>query len=252
MIDSFIEETNRAQSKEEAYELFKTALEYLGYDRLIYCYATDQPKINRKAEFGIVTTYPDEWTNYYSQSNFMDHDPVVKQLFKSDGPFAWQSILEKQKLTKLQHKIMHEAEDVGIFNGVGVSVHEGMDVSGFGITSSYKRAEPDKDMLAKLNFLAFQFHEVYSKLNYLPPTEAPCQLSPREIEILHWMSEGKSDQDIADILYIQHATVRYHIKNIFIKIRANNRTMAVVKAIKMRLITPSFIGTLFHNQQDYI
>ncbi len=251
MIESFIENTNRANSKEEAYHQFKRALDFLGYDRLIYCYATDQQKLNRKAEFGIVTTYPEEWTNYYNQSNFMEHDPVVKQLFKSDGPFSWESIIEKQQLTKIQNKIMHEAEDVGIFSGVGVGVHEGMDISGFGITSSYKRTKPDKDMLAVLNLLAFQFHEVYSKLNYLPPTVCSHKLTPREVEILHWMSEGKSDQAIADILYIQHSTVRYHIQNIFKKLGANNRTMAVVKAIKMQLITPSFIGTLFHKQQDF-
>lgn len=249
MIDSFIENTNRANNKEDVYQIFQSALESMGYDRLIYCYATDQPKLNRKAEFGIVTTYPEEWTNYYNQSNFMDHDPVVRQLFKSDGPFAWESIIEKQELTKIQSKIMHEAEDVGIFSGVGVGVHEGMEVSGFGITSSFKQAAPNKDMLAKLNLLAFQFHEVYSKLNYAQPTASPNNLSLREIEILHWMSEGKSDQSIADILFIQHATVRYHINNIFLKIGANNRTMAVVKAIKMQLITPSFIGTLFHDQK---
>ncbi len=249
MIDSFIEDTNRANSKEDVYQLFKNALEMLGYDRVLYTYVTDQPKLNQKAKFGIVTTYPEEWVKYYNQSNFMKHDPVVKQLFKSDGPFSWDNIISKQELSKTQSKIMNEAEDVGIFSGIGVGIHEGMEVSGFGVASSYKQAAPNKDMLTKLNLLAFQFHEVYSKLNMPPKVTGPVALSTRETEILHWMCEGKSDNVIADILYIQHSTIRYHIKNIYLKLNANNRTMAVVKAIKLGLISPSFIGTLFHDQK---
>ena len=40
----------------------------------------------------------------------------------------------------------------------------------------------------------------------------------REEEILLWASEGKSDEDIADILTINVNTVRFHWKNIFEKL----------------------------------
>lgn len=68
-------------------------------------------------------------------------------------------------------------------------------------------------------------------------------LTFREREILLWAAEGKSDPVIAEILGISHSTVRFHIKNIFRKFEVNERTLAVVKAIKMRLISPSYIGT---------
>lgn len=60
MIEEFIEQSNRATSKEEVYELFLKALNQLGYDRTVYTYVTDQPDLNKPAEHGIVTNYPDE------------------------------------------------------------------------------------------------------------------------------------------------------------------------------------------------
>lgn len=244
MIESFIEETNRAKTKEEVYQHFQTTLANLGYDRLTYCYATDQPKLNRKAEFGIVSTYPQEWLEYYNQSNFMAHDPIVKQLFLTNGAFAWESIVSKLELTEVQLKIMNEAENVGINSGIGVGIHQCFnEISGLGIASSYKRKDHKKDTVAQVNLLAFQFHEAYSSRNHAQQMLKKIDLSKREKEILHWMYEGKSDIVIADLLYIQHSTVRYHIKNIYLKLGVNNRTMAVVKALKLGLICPTFVQT---------
>jgi DNA-binding CsgD family transcriptional regulator len=50
---------------------------------------------------------------------------------------------------------------------------------------------------------------------------------------------------IADILMIKHSTVRFHIKNIFHKLEVNERTLAVVKAIKLGLITPTSADALW-------
>ena len=58
MIESFIEETNRAKSRAEVLELYLKAMQQFGYDRVNYCYVTDQPDINQQAEFGLESTYP--------------------------------------------------------------------------------------------------------------------------------------------------------------------------------------------------
>jgi len=57
---------------------------------------------------------------------------------------------------------------------------------------------------------------------------------------LLWVSEGKSDWTIAEIIGISHATVRFHMNNIFKKLDANERTLATVKAIRRGLIFPSY------------
>lgn len=58
------------------------------------------------------------------------------------------------------------------------------------------------------------------------PAERP--LSPREAEIVHWISEGKSNQEIALILGISHHTVRKHLESIYTKLGVENRTSAAL------------------------
>ena len=41
---------------------------------------------------------------------------------------------------------------------------------------------------------------------------------------------------------LSHATIRFHMNNIFRKVQANERTLATVKAIRLGLILPSCIG----------
>jgi DNA-binding CsgD family transcriptional regulator len=60
--------------------------------------------------------------------------------------------------------------------------------------------------------------------------ESPHRLTSREVEILKWTGDGKSSQDIADILILSRNTVEYHVKNAVNKLGATNKTAAVVRA----------------------
>ncbi len=61
------------------------------------------------------------------------------------------------------------------------------------------------------------------------------QLTTREMEVLHWIKEGKSTWESAQILGITERTIKYHLKNIFTKLDVNNRTQAVGRAIDQGL-----------------
>jgi len=62
------------------------------------------------------------------------------------------------------------------------------------------------------------------------------QLTSRELEILLLMAEGKSNQEIAEELFIAVRTVKTHVSNILAKLEAHDRTQAVVYAFKHSLI----------------
>ena len=61
-------------------------------------------------------------------------------------------------------------------------------------------------------------------------------LSEREIEVLKWTADGKSAQDIAEILLLSKNTVDFHIKNTVQKLNVPNKTAAVVQAVLLGLI----------------
>lgn len=62
------------------------------------------------------------------------------------------------------------------------------------------------------------------------------ELTSREMEILLLMAEGKSNQEIADHLFIALKTVKTHVSNILSKLQVQDRTQAVIYAFKHELV----------------
>lgn len=61
-------------------------------------------------------------------------------------------------------------------------------------------------------------------------------ISPREYEVLQLMSEGLSNQEIADRLFVSINTVKTHSANLFSKLDVSRRTQAVHRAKELFLI----------------
>ncbi len=62
------------------------------------------------------------------------------------------------------------------------------------------------------------------------------RLTDREMEVLQLMSKGQSNRDIAKHLTISEKTVKNHITNIFRKLQVEDRTQAVLFALKNHLV----------------
>jgi len=60
-------------------------------------------------------------------------------------------------------------------------------------------------------------------------------LTAREGEILSWVEQGKSNNEIAKILSISHLTVKNHVQKILRKLNVQNRAQAVAKGISLNL-----------------
>ncbi len=67
----------------------------------------------------------------------------------------------------------------------------------------------------------------------IPREQKPLEiLTEREIEVLRLASQGLSNQDIANELYLSLRTVQAHLGHIFNKLQVSSRTEAVVRALK--------------------
>ncbi|MFL0505258.1 response regulator [Ureibacillus sp. 179-F W5.1 NHS] len=62
------------------------------------------------------------------------------------------------------------------------------------------------------------------------------QLTEREMEVLLLVAQGKTNQDIADELFIALKTVKTHVSNILAKLEVQDRTQAVVYAFQNGLV----------------
>jgi len=71
----------------------------------------------------------------------------------------------------------------------------------------------------------------------------PIDLTPRELDILILLSQGLQYNDIAQRLHISRETVKFHARNLFLEMTANNAAHAVAIGYQ-RGILPSQ-GRLF-------
>jgi DNA-binding NarL/FixJ family response regulator len=61
-------------------------------------------------------------------------------------------------------------------------------------------------------------------------------ISKREFEVLELVSQGLSNQEIADKLFVSMSTVKTHVSNVLAKLDANRRTEAIARAKQLRII----------------
>lgn len=94
---------------------------------------------------------------------------------------------------------------------------------------------PARSLVNAVRFMAMG--ETYAPVDFMTaPPEQPKlhpladKLSPRELQVLEHLAEGRSNKEIARELDIREPTVKLHMKTLFRKIGASNRTQAAMIA----------------------
>jgi two-component system, NarL family, response regulator LiaR len=78
--------------------------------------------------------------------------------------------------------------------------------------------------------------KMMSKMRQKQTREPHEELTAREMEILLLMTKGKTNQEIADDLFIALKTVKVHVSNILSKLDVQDRTQAVIYAFNHSLV----------------
>jgi DNA-binding CsgD family transcriptional regulator len=245
-LEEFIDHTNRAGSQEEVFALYRAVLKDLGYDSVVYSLLTDHSSIGKKVGHGITGNYPQDWMDYYLSKGYFHQDPIPRYAFTTTAAYTWDHVVETCPISAHQKKLMNEAQEARLKSGVAVALYgPNFEVAGVGVASTVGGLKPNRNTLSLIRAFSYQFHSAYSQFDAASTEPRPLvTLSPREREVLSYTAEGKSAAVIASILSISRNTVNFHLKNIYRKLDVATHQMAVVKAIRLGLITPAFVRAL--------
>lgn len=240
----FLTDMNKETDVSKSFDIFSKACTSVGLDRVVYSLVTPHDTIHYEAGHAIVGNYPDEWMSYYTKKRYEQIDPVIKHIKNTEGIFRWDHLMEDGKLESPKEiKLMNEAHEAGLYAGLGLSLKNYYDeIVGMGFASSDSNMVLDIPtqnfilLVAKQFDLNFKSIALAKKKN---KTHIPeITLTETQKEVLLWISRDKKYGEIADIMTISENTVKFHTKEIFKRLRVNSQMSAVLKAVRMGLITP--------------
>lgn len=199
---------------------------YLGYNL---------GELSKHEPFSMVT-YSQNWVSHYRQKNYVEVDPVLKEVRKSIFPVDWRNIQINSKQAK---RFFNEAFEAGVGRyGLSIPVQgRNNDYSVLSITFDESLRDWNffkNCYMRDFQILALYFHKSILDINNIKPPL--FELSSREVEVLYWSACGKSGDEIAIILGISKSTVRFHVGNVLTKLNAVNMTHAVGKGMFHGLI----------------
>jgi DNA-binding CsgD family transcriptional regulator len=166
-------------------------------------------------------------------------DPLLARMKRTGVPFTW----DQSTYVKAGAADLWETQaQFGYKTGIAMALHM---PGGRHFLLGVDRSEPlpiddDKMMrlIADLQLLAVHTQETAVRV-LLPERSGllPVQkLTPRELEVLQWLSAGKSAWEVSVILNISVHTVRFYTRNLISKFGVSGQKAAVNRARSLGLI----------------
>jgi DNA-binding NarL/FixJ family response regulator len=159
---------------------------------------------------------------------------------KLNGIHATRRIVTALPNTKVVVLTTYDGDD-WVFDAIraGASGYLLKDSDGEEIATAVREAASGKSHLDP--HIAGKILQEFNRLDRSPPTARPDdplleELTERELSILQLMTQGKSNQEIADALFLAAGTVKNNVSTILSKLQANDRTQAVLTALRRGIV----------------
>lgn len=179
-------------------------------------------------------SYPDEWIRLYWQNGYFEVDPVLQTALQKPGTQHWQD-LYKGIASDKQREFVEAAKEFGLVDGITTgSADLACRVATFCSFSSSDSVDASR-YVPLVEYFGYHIH--LALLRTAPPNlqltdQCVKQLTLRELTILNWVKNGKTNWEIAQIMGVTERTIRFHVESIFSKLNVTSRSQAVATAIE--------------------
>lgn len=187
------------------------------------------------AQLILLSNWPALVIAEYDSLQLLENSPVLKHLRKSTAPRVWQAVELNGARPPLEQSAATELfEKNNMKFGVFFSVHSPDGEIGAVHFAGANNA-PAQQTTMELSYLANLVYARLSDISFAGQAEN-CGLKEREIECLRWTSQGKTSGEISTIVGLSEHTVNHYLANATRKLDAQNRTHAVSKAFRLKII----------------
>lgn len=236
--DTLIELTN-LDRVEDLWTRHCALMEDYGFDRLIYGFTRflTPTSMGDPNDFVILTNHTPAYRKGFVEGGHYRDAPMVRWALENEGHCSWRVLAEQIS----QGKMTEKAQKVVAFN-LQHKVHAGYTISFKSVSSRAKgaislttRADMNQDDADAVwaehgQDIILLNNLVHLKILTLPVPLQNQNLTPRQREALEWVGDGKTMQDIAQIMGLTQATIEKHLRLARETLNVETTAQAVAKA----------------------
>ena len=221
-----------AEDAQSAFDAIAEIVRRLGFEQCAYGVCTGMPYTNPRTF--LISNYDARWRERYRDADYLQVDPTVAHGMRSSAPLVW-----SREMFRKTPELWSEARAFNLCVGWAQSSFDASGAVGMLTLARSHEAlsrteirtrEPEYSWLANLAHMTLSAALRRTNCERHPP------LSPREVEVLRWMADGKTSEEIALLLSVSVHTVNFHVRNVKTKLQTANKTAAVASAIGLGLL----------------
>nr|WP_246745986.1 MULTISPECIES: LuxR family transcriptional regulator [unclassified Ciceribacter] len=209
-----------------------------------YGVTRQQRPLDDQMQLVLAGRWPERWLETYVAKKYIVSDPTVRYLGVAQRGFRWREALSAFRSdphrTRME-RMMSDAARFGLEDGYIFPIHSrngllgNMSIGGKGADLSPMEMALF-DAVAKRVF--WRYLEVTKKAAELENVRnVEAKLTRREMEVLSYLADGMTSNEISKVLAISNHTVDWYMNGIQDKLNAKNRQHVVALAFRRGLIT---------------
>lgn len=232
---AFIERLDAVRSADEIMSHMAQALGRFGFETFVFARLPDPAQLT--SYYVLAHKWPRGWSDLYAEEGYVTADPVARLCRHSVGPFEWSEATYDPAAEPRAHEVMKRASDFRMVNGFCIPIHG---LNGHEACVSFGGTKVDLSPCTKpaLHLMGMYAFERIRQMVTPSVPRRPADLTVREREVLTWTALGKTSSEVAEILGLTKRTIDEYALRAARKLRAQNKTHAVVKALQRGLISP--------------
>jgi LuxR family quorum sensing-dependent transcriptional regulator len=229
----YVEGLDNLGTVEAVIDAMEGALKPYGFENFIL---TGLPNPQQRFDQMVVLKHwPQGWFDVYAKEDFVRVDPVIRMCRQTVNPFEWTEAPYDSETEPGAAEVMNRATEFRLSRGFSLPIHGG---NGYEACFSMSGVKVDLTARTKpaLHMMALYTFERVRRILGPRPFSFENPLTNREMEVLKWTAIGKTAAEIAEILSLTPRTVNEYAIRATRKMRAQNKTHAVVNAMQHKLI----------------
>jgi LuxR family transcriptional activator of conjugal transfer of Ti plasmids len=191
----------------------------------------------------LISSYPKSWTSHYFREGYHNIDPVLQEPRNTSRVFLWDGREARSAKSSKERRLFDDALSFKIRTGLTVRIPSSQNQFAAFTLAADERSlgldrfiETSKDMLEMVGH-TFHAHVSAARIGRAVPVgQQECMLTQRERQCLGWISDGKTMQDVAELLGIKPRGVKFHLDNARQNLAASTLPHAVALALRQGLL----------------